>query len=110
MVRWLALIGVLGALVALPASAPATHAGDVDCSDFATQAAAQQHLQAHPGDPDGLDGDDDGVPCESLPCPCGSSTGAPAPAPPPPRRRLLPHRRRCPPPPRRPPRRERRPA
>jgi len=78
--RLLALICAVGALVALPSSAAATHAGDVDCSDFPTQAAAQAHLLAHPGDPDGLDGDRDGVACESLPCPCGASA-APAPAP-----------------------------
>lgn len=69
-------------MAALPSSAAATHAGDVNCSDFATQAAAQSHLLAHPGDPDGLDGDSNGRACQALPCPC-SATNAPAPPPPP---------------------------
>ena len=41
--------------------------GDLDCSDFATQAEAQAVLDADPSDPHGLDGEGDGVPCESLP-------------------------------------------
>ena len=51
-------------------------AGDMDCSDFATQAAAQtffnNHDPAH--DPDLLDADGDGIACESNPCPCSTST------------------------------------
>ena len=43
------------ALIGLPSSAAAHHAGDLDCSDFPDKAAAQAHLAAHPGDPDGLD-------------------------------------------------------
>ena len=39
-------------------------AGDRDCSDFATQAAAQSHYLDQG---DGLDGDGDGVACEHLP-------------------------------------------
>lgn len=76
---------VIGALAALPSSAAARHGVDVDCPDFASQAAAQSHLEAHPGDPDGLDGDSDAIACESLPCPC-ADTIAPLPgsAPPPP--------------------------
>ena len=79
------LLSILAAaaLIGLPSSAAAHHAGDLDCSDFPDKAAAQAHLAAHPGDPDGLDGNGDGVPCESLPCPCAGSS-APAPAPPPP--------------------------
>lgn len=38
--------------------------GDVDCADFATQAAAQAHLRANPSDPDRLDADHDGIACE----------------------------------------------
>jgi endonuclease YncB( thermonuclease family) len=76
-------ICAVGALVAVPSPAAATHTGDVDCADFATQAAAQSHLLAHPGDPDGLDGDHDGVACQSLPCPCGAATGGVVPPPPP---------------------------
>lgn len=40
---------------------------DCDCSHFSTQAAAQQVLNAFTGDPHRLDGDEDGVACESLP-------------------------------------------
>ncbi|MCH7793316.1 MAG: excalibur calcium-binding domain-containing protein [Planctomycetes bacterium] len=57
-------------------SVVATHDGDKNCSDFPNQEAAQDHLNAHPGDPDGLDGDDDGIACESLPCPCGGTPTA----------------------------------
>ena len=32
-----------------------------------TEAQAQQVLENTPGDPSGLDGDDNGVACESLP-------------------------------------------
>jgi hypothetical protein len=39
--------------------------GDCDCSDFSSQAQAQQYLL--PGDPYRLDGDRDGIACESLP-------------------------------------------
>src|SRR5688500_5726568 len=66
------------------APAAAHHVGDLDCADFSTQAAAQYHMNAHPGDPDGLDGsDDDGLACELNPCPCyhGSDTGPPPPPP-----------------------------
>jgi hypothetical protein len=48
-------------------------ARDLDCSDFATQAEAEEHLT--PGDPDGLDGDNDGIACEDNPCPCSSTPG-----------------------------------
>lgn len=42
--------------------------GDRDCSDFDTQAAAQEFFEAQgPGDPHGLDGNGDGEACESLP-------------------------------------------
>lgn len=38
---------------------------DYDCSDFATQEEAQEYLL--PGDPYGLDADNDGIACEDLP-------------------------------------------
>lgn len=41
--------------------------GDYDCSDFETQDQAQRVLDEDPSDPHRLDGDDDGVACESLP-------------------------------------------
>jgi hypothetical protein len=87
---------VLAALVALlsassaSASAPPATAAAVNCSDFATQAAAQAYFLARGGpalDPEGLDADGDGIACESRPCPCNYSTTPttpPPPSPPPP--------------------------
>ena len=47
---------------------PPPTAGDLDCSDFATQAQAQRSHDADPSDPNDLDGyPEDGVACESLP-------------------------------------------
>ncbi len=40
---------------------------DCNCSDFATHAQAQICLNADPSDPFNLDGDNDGLACESLP-------------------------------------------
>lgn len=42
------------------------YAADLDCGDFATQADAQFALESNPSDPNRLDGDDDGIACESL--------------------------------------------
>ncbi len=71
---------LLGAGAMLLLAAPA-RAVDYNCSDFANQAEAQEHLLT--GDPYHLDGDGDGIACESLPCPCaevaGSGPAAPAP-------------------------------
>ena len=65
----------LGGL-ALPSTSPTdSKAADYDCADFSNQAQAQTYLL--PGDPYRLDGDDDGVACEDLPCPCASSGPAP---------------------------------
>ncbi len=76
MLRASLLAGMACLLVlALPCS-PASAAGK-NCSDFPSQAAAQAWLHAYAGDPDGLDGDDDGIACEALPCPCAGA-GAPA--------------------------------
>jgi len=44
-----------------------TPMGDLDCSDFATQEEAKAVLEEDPSDPNYLDGEGDGVPCESLP-------------------------------------------
>jgi hypothetical protein len=63
------------------AGAPRATAADANCSDFGDQAAAQRYFDAHGGSPsndvDGLDGDHDGIACESNPCPCAKpgSTG-----------------------------------
>jgi hypothetical protein len=40
--------------------------GDLDCVDFATQEEAQAELERDPGDPNGLDADNDGIACEEL--------------------------------------------
>lgn len=69
---------VIGTVVALAVLALASLPGhavasDKDCSDFATQRAAQIFFLKHGGprhDPDRLDGDNDGVACEDNPCPC----------------------------------------
>jgi endonuclease YncB( thermonuclease family) len=53
---------------------PSAASADLDCSDFSTQAGAQQNLL--PGDPHGLDGDGDGVACKALPCPCSAGSGS----------------------------------
>lgn len=65
-VLFAALLALTAAAFLLPASAAA--ATDYDCADFANQAEAQEYLL--PGDPYRLDGDDDGIACEDLPCPC----------------------------------------
>ncbi len=56
------LAGVCGSavLVATPGNA------DVSCADLGSQVVAQSYLQAKPGDPDRLDGDGDGRPCEAM--------------------------------------------
>jgi hypothetical protein len=41
--------------------------GDLNCSDFSNQEEAQAVLDRDPSDPNNLDGEGDGVPCESLP-------------------------------------------
>jgi len=69
----------LSALALVPASASAI---DYDCADFASQEEAQEYLL--PGDPYGLDGDDDGVACEDLPHGVGGSGGGETSTPPPP--------------------------
>lgn len=56
--------------------APAASAADRDCGDFATQAAAQRFFLSHnpSADPHLLDGEGDGIACESNPCPCSTNT------------------------------------
>jgi hypothetical protein len=63
-------LSVLAVAVGAPQQATA---GDLDCSDFATQEEAQENLA--PGDPDGLDADGDGIACETLPSGGGSGGG-----------------------------------
>jgi len=77
---WTALAIVASVSMVAVSSASAQ---DRDCGHFSNQAAAQAHFIALGGpthDPDRLDGDSDGIACESLPCPCGSSpAGEPTP-------------------------------
>lgn len=40
---------------------------DYDCADFKTRSEAKKVYDSRPGDPYRLDGDHDGIPCESLP-------------------------------------------
>lgn len=51
-------------------------AQDLDCADFSTQGEAQDNLNANPGDPNGLDRDNDGIACETLPGGGGSEDTA----------------------------------
>ena len=76
--RALLLAGLACALIVAALPSPAA-AADRDCADFPNQGAAQAWLQAYTGDPDRLDGDSDGVACESLPCPCAGAAATPTP-------------------------------
>jgi len=67
-----AVVGVAAIAFLAPSSAMA--GTDYDCADFANQAEAQEYLL--PGDPYRLDGDNDGVACEDLPCPCSTESGS----------------------------------
>lgn len=68
------LAGLVAGLVSSPSSATAVT--DMDCVDFATQAAAQTFfINAGPGDPHRLDAEGDGLACESNPCPCITDLG-----------------------------------
>lgn len=48
------------------ANLPDCVSSDCNCSDFNSQAEAQAVFNAFPGDPHGLDRDNDGIACESL--------------------------------------------
>jgi micrococcal nuclease len=61
-----------------PTATPSPSFSDRDCSDFASQAEAQEVLEGDPSDPNGLDGDYDGVACEDLP---GGSSASPSASP-----------------------------
>src|SRR5437773_670924 len=88
------LLGLLLVGLVMPVlvrASPRVTAADTNCSDFSTQAHAQQYFNSHGGSPsnnvDGLDRDHDGIACESNPCPCstgrggGGSNPSPSPAP-----------------------------
>jgi hypothetical protein len=77
---WL-LVGALavGVVMAAGLGAPSHAAArDYDCSDFATQAEAEEYLL--PGDPYNLDADNDGIACEDNPCPCSTEAGGAPPS------------------------------
>jgi len=75
--RWLGLLpGTAASVLALLAPPDASPAAGRDCSDFSNQKQAQQFFEKNqPGDPHNLDGDNDGIACETLPCPCAGSGG-----------------------------------
>lgn len=66
------VLALVAGLLALLSAGPAQAVVDRDCSDFATQKAAQVFfLQNSPStDPHRLDADGDGVACDANPCPC----------------------------------------
>ncbi|WP_372736382.1 excalibur calcium-binding domain-containing protein [Nocardioides sp.] len=74
----LTLMFALVMFVSLASASPA-QAKDKNCSDFNSQAAAQQYFESNGGGPnnnvDGLDADGDGEACESNPCPCSGYSG-----------------------------------
>lgn len=62
----LGVLSVAGATAAmLVAGSGSAIAQDLNCGDFSSPAEAQAALDADPLDPNGLDGDDDGIACES---------------------------------------------
>jgi Excalibur calcium-binding domain len=68
----------------LPESGARASGADRDCSDFSTQPEAQQFFLAQGGpasDPHRLDGDNDGIACESLPGGGGGGNPPPPPQP-----------------------------
>jgi hypothetical protein len=58
-----------------PTATPSPSFSDRDCADFDSQPEAQEVLEDDPSDPNGLDGDSDGVACEDLP---GGSSASPS--------------------------------
>jgi hypothetical protein len=60
-----------GPVQSQPAQKTPSAAGDLDCSDFATQEEALAVLRQDPSDPSNLDNDSDGIPCETLPSSAG---------------------------------------
>jgi LPXTG-motif cell wall-anchored protein len=69
--RSLAGVVLLGLALTLTISAPALAQGTT-CQDFSTQQEAQNALPSNPG----LDRDNDGTACESLPSGSSSSSGS----------------------------------
>lgn len=64
------LLALIATAVTLTVAQPAfaNHSTDQrNCAAFSTQAEARAYSAQHPGDPDRLDADNDGLPCEELP-------------------------------------------
>lgn len=75
---WVLFLSAFLSVASLAPSGPSAAAErDRDCDEFRTQAAAQHFFVTHGGsrsnDFDNLDGDGDGVACESNPCPCSKA-------------------------------------
>ncbi len=75
---FIALVFGAVSLVSAATASPA-FAKEKDCPDFDHQARAQKYVEDNGGGPpnavDGLDADEDGIACESLPCPCSDGGG-----------------------------------
>ena len=62
-----AIVALTGLLLLVSASAPSVAQADRDCGDFNSWREAQDfYEQSGPGDPHGLDRDNDGIACETL--------------------------------------------
>lgn len=72
--RRLLYLAALSMLVAAMTANVAVAQDDLDCADFGSQAEAQQVLRQDPSDPNNLDGEDDGVACETFGYPEGAAT------------------------------------
>ena len=48
-------------------ASPAQASHGLNCDDFSSRAQAQAYFDRHPGDPEGLDRDNDGQACETYP-------------------------------------------
>lgn len=76
--RFMLLAAFCAALVLAMAPAVMAQSADTDClTDYATQEEAQAVYNQDPSDPNGLDDDDDGIACETLPS--GGTSAAPQP-------------------------------
>jgi hypothetical protein len=66
--RLIAPLLALSLLAAMLIAQPASAFRDRDCADFSSHAKAQRFYEKHNPrqDPHGLDGDNDGIACESL--------------------------------------------
>lgn len=72
--RFMLLAALCAALVLAMAPAVMAQTGDLDCANFTTQEEAQQVYNQDPSDPNGLDDDNDGMACDTLPS-SGTGTG-----------------------------------